>query len=37
MDLEKLEPVLRAFENAVRNLKKSILGFERFEETIGDF
>jgi len=36
VDLEKLAPVLKAYENAVLNLKKSIHSFERFEEIIGD-
>ena len=36
VDLEKLAPILKAYENAVLNLKKSIRSFERFEETIGD-
>ena len=36
VDLEKLAPILKAYENAVLNLKKSIRGFERFEETIDD-
>jgi hypothetical protein len=36
VDLEKLAPILKAYENAVLNLKKSIRNFERFEETIGD-
>jgi hypothetical protein len=36
VDLEKLAPILKAYENAVLNLKKSIRSFERFEETIDD-
>ena len=36
VDLEKLAPILKAYENAVLNLKKSIRSFERFEETIED-